>query len=128
MARVLLSLILLPAIASQYGPGVMQSVIATRQAGLTAMSLPYVLPEAAGYVATRDCGDIGKIVRLRRVGGPWIDLLVCDCSGDAETTAWMNRNGIYGEVDYETAVMWDTVGHGMAIEVLIGQRTGYAFR
>jgi hypothetical protein len=127
VGKILLSLILLSATASQYSPGVMDGVIATRQAGLTSMDLPQSLPEASGFIAVLDCGEIGNLIWVRRVGGPWERFLVTDCSGHKETTSWMTRNGIYGEVDYGTAVRWGVVGRGVKVEVLLGQRVGYAY-
>jgi len=110
--------VLLAGWASQYGPGVMESVIRVRQAGRTAMTLPMELPETDGYVAMVECDRIGDVVYLRPLGDEVFEsFLVVDCSGHAETTDWMERNNILVEVDYETALRWDTIGHGQQIEM-----------
>ena len=120
-------LLTMSCIASQYDPGVMDRVIATRQAGLTSMNLPQALPKVDGYIALESCARIGEIVRIRHEGDPWESFLVTDCSGHVETTDWMLRNNIFGEVDYETAVRWNVLGRGAKIEVLLGERRGYAY-
>lgn len=103
--------------ASQYAPGVMERVIAVRQVpGRTAHDLPIDLPQVDGYVATADCNEIGTILWLRPIGQEqWESFLVADCAG-ADSYGWMVNNNILVEVDYETAVRWDTVGRGQRIE------------
>ncbi|RLI90182.1 MAG: hypothetical protein DRO89_06270, partial [Candidatus Altiarchaeales archaeon] len=109
-------------------PGVMDDVIAVRQAGATSMNLPETLPTTDGFIAVEDCSRIGEIVWMRHGGGDWESFLVADCSGHAETTDWMKRNGICAEVDYETAARWGVVGRGAEVDVFLGERIGYAFR
>jgi len=90
------------------------------------MDLPKDLPDVDGFVAVEDCSRIGDIVYVRFEGGLWESFLIADCSGSRETSRWMDRNGIGFEVDYATAVRWDTVGYGADVEILVGQRIGYA--
>jgi hypothetical protein len=98
-------------IASQYAPGVMERTVAIRQSGRTAHHLPQQLPPHDGYIAVLDCQRIGEVWTVH-YRGIVERLLVADCSGHAETSAWMSRNRIVGEVDYETARRWGVVGRG----------------
>lgn len=117
----LISLTIITGIASQYAPGVMEQVISTRQAGLARATLPAGLPPVAGYVAVIDCSRIGEVVWLRPVGETgWEPFLVTDCANPADgSDVWMTQNGILVEVDYNTAVRWSTVSHGIAIEMMV---------
>ena len=113
--------------ASQYGRGRMESVVAVRRAGSTAYTVPTVLPaDLAGFVAVEDCGRLGNIVYYQ-VFDPKSDcfpdcsvekFLIVDCSGHQSTSAWMRRNAILCEVDYNTAVRWATVGYGIKVREL----------
>jgi hypothetical protein len=106
---------------SHYAPGRMQEVIANRQNGCCGRySLPDPLPQADGYIATAWPDDIGTFVTLRPVGSKrWWRLYVVDCGGRSDGgQAWLLRNGIVGEVDYETALAWGTVGRLGEVEVL----------
>jgi len=104
--------------ASEYAPGIMDSVIKVRQSGRTAYDLPEKIPEVNGYVAVQDRELIGTIIYLRPVGfSEWETFLVTDCAGIADGGyAWMVRNNILVEVDYETAERWNTVGRGIKVE------------
>jgi hypothetical protein len=104
--------------ASQYDPGVMERVVANRQAGITDHDLPAELPPVAGFVAVKDCGEIGNVWLVRPEGGVWEFVLVADCSGHEETSDWMRENGILIEVDHKTAIRWDVVGIGVEVEVI----------
>ena len=116
--------------ASQYGPGVMDRVIRVRQSGRTAMTLPAKLPEVDGYVAVQDCLMIGEVIRVRPVGAAeWERFLVTDCASKSDRQSptdprsgyeWMVDGNILIEVDYETAVRWNTVGRAIDIEVING--------
>ena len=104
--------------ASQYARSVFDRVVAVRQAGRTAKDLPTPLPDVDGFIAVADCDQIGDIWALRPVGQVWWEtFLVADCSGHATTTGWMTKNRIIAEVDYETALRWNTVGKGIKVEV-----------
>jgi len=111
--------------ASQYSPGVMEQVVANRQSGKAWVSLPESLPGVDGFAAVADCYRIGDIIYLRPVGTRrWERFLIADCArppGTDGSYEWMVRNGIVAEVDYPTAVRWDTVGRGIRVEV--GMRT-----
>lgn len=114
-----LFLIIVAGIASQYGPGRMQSVIAIRQIpGRTAYTIAQDLGRFDGFMAMEDCGELGNEYYVKPVTAEaWELFLVTDCSGHAETTEWMQRNNIIIEVDHETAVRWETVGRGIAVQV-----------
>lgn len=105
--------------ASQYAKGVMERVLDYRIRHGT------VIPDNVdGYVAAQECSDIGKIVYLRPLGSQnWESFWVADCAGphlrpDGLTGyQWMLRYNILVEVDWETAVRWDTVGRGIKVEM-----------
>ena len=116
--------------ASQYAPSVMDSVIAVRQSGRTAYSLPTQLPIVDGYVAVADCERIGSIISVRPVGTEkWESFLVVDCASKSDHQSetdprsgyqWMMDGNVLVEVDHKTAVRWDTVGRAIDIEVING--------
>lgn len=105
--------------ASQYAKGVMDRVLDYRvRHGAT------IPEEVDGYVAAQSCDDIGKIIYLRPLGTEaWESFYVADCAGphlrpDGLTGyQWMIRYNILVEVDWETAVRWDTVGRGIKVEM-----------
>lgn len=107
--------------ASQYAPGVMRRVITVRQTpGRTAHTLPATLPPVDGFIAVLDCDGVGRIREMRPVGGEWGLCLVADCAGGADGgAAWMRRNGIVAEMDYESAVRLGTVGRGLRVEMRV---------
>ena len=113
-------------IASQYAQGGMERVIANRQAGRTAVSLPADLPRVDGYAAAKECSEIGSVILLRPVGADrWDRLLVVDCAvrDDSDgTRTWMDRKGVIAEVDHETALRWGTVGKLIKVEVGLAVR------
>lgn len=119
----LATLAILTGTASQYDPGVMETVVANRQAGLTAHDLPNPLPAVDGYIAVLDCEEIGNLWLVRPAGSTiWEVFLVADCAGDhlrpdgLTAAEWMLTNDILLELDYQTAVRWHTVGRGIEIE------------
>lgn len=82
---------ILSGIASQYGPGRMESTIRVRQSGRTAYPLPTPLPKADVYFATLDCQDVGRWFEIRREGAdeqgnpyPWETAFATDCAGLAD--------------------------------------------
>ena len=109
--------ILLLGTASQYAPGVMQSVIAVRQSGRTAYSLPTELPIVDGYMAVLECHLIGSLVDVV-VDGSVEVFLITDCAGVNDGGRdWMVRNGIIAEVDHLSAVRWNSIGVGKKIGI-----------
>jgi hypothetical protein len=113
--------LIITGIASQYGPGVAQRTIHVRQSQPTAYPLPARLPSVDGYIAMRDPELIGQIVYIFQ-GETRESFLVIDCAKEDNsdgTIYWMDSNNIIVEVDYETAVRWNTVGRGIRITLLI---------
>lgn len=110
-------IIIITSLASQYSPGTAQQVIENRQSGNAWASLPRVLPETDGYIAVQECGELGDIWWIQNpLTDVWESFLVIDCSmpaGTDGTIEWMKENDIAMEVDYETAVRWETVGGGV---------------
>lgn len=116
--------------ASQYSSGKMQQVIEYRQ---RVGQIPDDLSQYDGFVAGRYADEIGSAVWMRPQpdenepdeNGSWELFLVVDCAGVADGgLEWMLRSGVLYEIDYETAVRWDTVGYGVEVEVMgssIGQ-------
>ena len=120
IAKAVIIATILSGFASQYSPGVMESVVRVRQSGRTAMDLPAVLPAVDGFVAMEDCAMIGQIVYIRPKGETeWDSFLVADCSGHAETSAWMERNDILVEFGYNAAKRYGTIGRGLEIELML---------
>jgi len=93
--------------ASQYSPGTMEATLAHRG---------YAQQPA---IAVMDCNQVGHYWWIRRVGDEnWHKRLVADCARPGDGTAeWMERNRIGLEIDYPTAVLWDTVGRGIRVQV-----------
>jgi hypothetical protein len=97
-----------------YADGVMEQVVAVRQAGWTAGDLPVNLPPVIGFVARPYCDEIGRIVWLLwddgDLEGPF---LVSDCadviSGDLKR---MLKKGIVVEVDWNTVTRRGIEGLG----------------
>ena len=123
-------MVILSGIASQYAPGVMEGVVAVRQSGATVADLPHDLPDVDGFVAVKDCDDIGEVIWLRPAGADeWESFLVADCANPADgADLWMERNGILVEVDYNTAVRWGTVGKGINVEMLVFIKTSRRYQ
>ena len=107
--------LLLTALASQYSPHTMESVVAIRQ---DQELLPQVLPSVDGYIAVLDCSLIGQTWHLRPQGTPtWEQFLIADCANPLDGgDTWMVDHNIIAEVDYKTAVRWNTVGSLLAVE------------
>lgn len=112
-----------PGWCSQYGPGVMERVIETRQSW---GQLPDDLTGYDGAIAVADCSEIGATWLIRPVWTcEWERFVVADCASrsdrQSETDArsgyeWMVGQGIVAEVDYQTALRWDVIGRGVRVE------------
>jgi hypothetical protein len=125
---VLLAVLQQDGYVSRYDPGVFEQVIQTRIAKGYGF-VPQDWREFDGYFAGLDCAAVGREVWARPgVGHRWERLLIADCSGHASTTAWFRRNGVVGEVDYETYTRWRDAGYwaesGMPVQ-LRGRRWFY---
>lgn len=104
-------------LASQYAPGVMQEVINNRQ---RMNQIPENLTAYDGFIAVRDCKDIGKEYYLYYPGKNIIEkFLAVDCASKSDRQSstdarsgykWMLDGNILVEVDYETAERWGIVG------------------
>ena len=100
--------------AAYYNPGIMEQVVAIRRAGWTANPLPPELPHVIGFVARRDCSEIGQLVWMCHESegcrGPY---LVSDCANQLEGhDKMMEKMGIVVEIDYNTAARWQVLGYG----------------
>lgn len=118
----LVVVVLMTGTASQYGRGVAERTIAVRQANPPRVSkmLPQELPGTDGYIAVLECEHIGEIWYLRNIDtGSIRSFLVIDCAGDAPTRNWMIRDNIVGEIDWRSAVEWDTVRRGVKVERVV---------
>ena len=119
----LIVIVLVSGTASQYGGGVAERTIAVRQQTdppRVSMTLPQELPETDGYLAVLECEHIGEVWWLRNVKTDDVRcFLVIDCAGDAQTINWMINGGIVGEIDWGSALAWDTVGCGIKVERVV---------
>jgi len=111
-----------------YSQGVMESVVAVRQAGWTAGPLPADLPPVVGFVARPRCDEIGRLVWLLwddgDLEGPF---LVADCANQVEGHyTRMVRRGIVAEVDWNTVTRRGIRGLGPECNfaAVIGLREG----
>ncbi len=107
--------------ATHYDHGVMQATVEARQ-GFGQLPDPLV-SDYAGFVARPDCSEVGSTLWLRPsdASKAFYPFLVADCAGkDAFTDGvdWMTAGGFLVEVDYHTAVKWDTLGRGIQIDCL----------
>ena len=109
--------LLLSGVASQYAPGVFETVITNRQLGRTEVGLPAKLPTTDGYIAVENCADIGQVWLIKGPDGRWETFLVVDCA-QPDAAEWMRANGIIVEIDYATAKRWDTIGKGIEVQVI----------
>lgn len=98
---------------SQYAEQPTSEVLANRQVqGRTAYTLPANWQSFDGFIAMRDCGELGNVYRLN-VDGQLMTILVFDCSGHQSTSDWMTRNNILGEIDYWSALKLGRLGRGI---------------
>lgn len=94
--------------ASWYVEGKMDEVIYYRQrTGV----IPQNLDKYVGFVAARECSDLGKELWLRPVDGEFELYLITDCAGKSDQQnkddprsgyQWMLDGNIVVEVDWET--------------------------
>ena len=120
MSNLLLAATMLTATgyASRYDPGVFETVVNHRFAnGWWRNEPPADWNMVAGYAATTDCGQVGKVVLMRPAGATtWERVLVADCPGDGSTLDWMLANNIAVELDYNLFTRWAD-GHGVPLEI-----------
>lgn len=112
--------------ASQYAPGVMERVLRLRQKW---GQVPAYTGNYDGYVAGRECADIGKLVWLRQCDAEvWEVFLIVDCASKSDQQSetdlrtgyeWMRSEGVLFEVGARTAERWNTVGRMACVEMLI---------
>lgn len=106
--------------ASRYDPGVFEAVVAHRfDNGWWRNEPPPDWDRVAGYAATTDCGQVGKVVLMRPVGATtWERVLVADCAGADGTLDWMLANNIVAELDYSLFTRWAAeYGLPLAVEM-----------
>lgn len=111
--------------ASQYAEGVMPRVVGLRQEW---GQLPKDVSMYDGFIAVRECSDIGKTYYVRPAGAKkWERVLAADCASKSDRQSetdlrsgyeWMLDTGTIAEVDFKTALRWDTVGRMIDIEML----------
>ena len=128
-AAMLLAALVAPRTTPQTGyvsrsdPGVFEGVVAHRFAnGWWRNTPPDDWQTVAGYAATTDCDQVGKVVLMRPVGAEtWERVLVGDCVGDVQTLNWMLDNNIVAELDYELFTRWASAyGVPLAVEMRSG--------
>lgn len=110
--------------ASQYAKGVFPRTIALRQGW---GELPEDLSMYDGFIAVRESADIGRSYYIRPIGAKeWDYVLAGDCASKSDRQsetdarsghAWMISEGIIAEIDYKTAVRWNTVGRMIDVEM-----------
>lgn len=102
--------------AAYYSEGVMEQVVAVRQAGWAAGSLPVSLPPVVGFVAVPDCAEIGGLIWLFYEGEGWSGpYLIADCANKTEKhDVEMRKRDIVVEIDNNTARRWGVLGLGPA--------------
>lgn len=106
--------------ASHYAPAVFETVVAYRFANDWWRNTPPVdWYTVAGYAATTDCAQVGRVILMRPAGDTrWHHVLVADCAGDWDTLTWMLDNSIVVELDHDLWHRWAAVyGAPLAIEV-----------
>lgn len=121
--------LLLIGYASQYAPTVAERTIRVRQTQPVTYPLG-AIPNVDGYAVTQECKDVGSIILLRPHGWEtWETFWVIDCASKTSGSPrpgesshqWMKRGyrnlEILVEVDYQTAVRWQTVGRLKLIDM-----------
>lgn len=96
-----------------------QPTIATIEYRQSAGQLPEDLSPYDVFLATTDTCNIGEVGWIRPEGEEWERFIVFDCAGHQETVDnFFRPNNIIGEIDYWTAVRWDTLGRGIRGEMM----------
>ena len=117
--------------ASRYDPGVFEAVVAHRfDNGWWRNEPPADWNMVAGYAATTDCGQVGKVVLMRPAGATtWERVLVADCAGDWETIEFFENGNIIAELDYTLFMRWsDEYGLPLEIEMRPAGERDYEMR
>lgn len=99
-------------------PGVMEGVVRWRlDTGTWRNPPPIGWYQAAGYVATNDCNDVGRLMTLITPDSRARLVLAVDCGGP-DGAEWMTENGIVVELD---ARLWAQLieRHGRPLEVTL---------
>lgn len=122
---VTLLVVLLTGRASQYSPGVMQRVVAYRQ---SIGQLPEDVSMYDGFIAVRECGDIGNAYLIRPTGTEdWSLVLAADCASKNDSQSesdprsgyqWMVDGNFHAEIGHEMALRWNCVGRIIDIEMI----------
>lgn len=105
---------------SHYAPGVFEGVVAHRWANDWWRNEPPAdWHEVAGYAATTDCDQVGRVMWMRPEGAAeWQRVLVADCAGDQATIDWMLANRIVAELDHALFTNWsDQYGVPLKIQM-----------
>lgn len=109
-------MVILTGIASQYSPDTMRQVAATRR------WQGYSIHDTRTHIAVSDCASVGEFRTIRYPGHGWESAQIIDCARDGDGAAeWMAENGILLEMSYRRAVELDTVGRGIAVEMVTWQ-------
>ena len=102
--------------ASAYAPGRMAEVVRYRlDNGLWRVAPPADWYTAAGYIATNDCSQVGRMMTLVDPAGREWRVLVGDCAG-RDSADWMTDNRIIAELDHDLFVRL-TAEHGRPLEI-----------
>lgn len=111
------ALLILIGVGSRYDAGVMAATIDARQAGLTAYALPADIDHYDGYIAVRDCEDVGREAWIWFAGvDRWLHVLVTDCAvrDDSDgARSWMDDHGVLFEIDGRTAAHYGYTERGV---------------
>lgn len=119
-ALTLAALILWPPATAPEPPGVtgFASVRYRLDTGVWWNQPPHDWYTVAGYVATNDCRQVGRVMTLTAPGGREYRVLVADCGGAEPDggAAWMTANNIIVELDWN---LWTrlTAEHGRPLRV-----------
>jgi len=106
--------------SSHYAPGVMDKVIYNRTNGYATPAIRQDYEGFDGYAASRYPEEIDTEVMICPIDEslPCRHILVVDCAGVADgALQWMLDGNIWYEVDYDTAVLWDTIGYGFPVRI-----------